>query len=49
MVVEFAAYLVLSLPLCHSFRTFQFINASCFEKHVFVLKSQVALNELEPH
>jgi hypothetical protein len=44
MVVQLAIYLVLSLPLYHSFRTFQFINTS-FEKRAFVLKSQVALNE----
>jgi hypothetical protein len=40
---------VLSLPLYHSFRTFQFINILPFEEQVFVLRSQVALNELEPN
>jgi hypothetical protein len=49
MVAQLVAYLGLSLPLYHSFRTFQFIHISPFEKHVFVLKSQVALNELEPN
>jgi len=49
MVTQFIAYLVPSLPLYHSFRTFQFINISLFEKCVFVLKSKVALNELEPN
>ncbi len=29
--------------------TFQFTNTSPFEEHAFVLKSQVALNELEPN
>jgi hypothetical protein len=33
----------------HSFRTFQFTNISPFEECAFVLKSQVALNELEPN
>jgi hypothetical protein len=37
------------LPLYHSFRTFQFINIYIFEEHAFVLKSQLALNELEPN
>jgi len=40
---------VLSLSLHHLFRTFQFINTSPFENQAFVLKSQVALNELEPN
>jgi hypothetical protein len=43
------AYLGFSLPLYHSFRTFQFLNISPFEEHDFVLKSQVTLNELEPN
>jgi hypothetical protein len=47
MVAQLVAYLGLSLSLYHSFRTFQFINISPFEEHAFVLKSQVALNELE--
>jgi hypothetical protein len=47
MVVQLTTYLVLSLPLYHSFRTFQFINTSPFEEWTFVLKSQVKLNELE--
>ncbi len=33
----------------HSFRTFQFTNISPFEECAFVLKSQVALNEIEPN
>jgi len=49
MVAQLIAYLVFSLPLYHSFRTFQFINIFLFEECVFVLKSQVALNELEPN
>jgi dipeptidase len=49
MVVQFIAYLVPFLPLYHSSQTFQFINISLFEECVFVLKSQVALNELEPN
>ncbi len=49
MVVQLFVYLVLSLPLYHSSRTFQFINTSPFEKQAFVLKSQVALNELKPN
>jgi hypothetical protein len=40
-------YFVLPLPLYHSFWTFQFINTFCFEKCIFVLKPQVALNELK--
>jgi hypothetical protein len=32
MVVQLVAYLVLFLSLYHSFRTFQFINISVFEK-----------------
>jgi hypothetical protein len=46
---NFVAYLVLSLLLYHSFQTFRFINISPFEKQVFMLKAQVALNELEPN
>jgi len=42
-------YCVLSLPLYHSFQTFQFINTFPYEKCVFVLKSQVPLHELEPN
>jgi hypothetical protein len=49
MVVQLTIYLVPSLPLYYSFQTFQFINTSPFEEHAFVLKSQVALNELEPN
>jgi len=47
MVVQLVIYLVLSLPLYYSSRTFQFINIFSFEECAFVLKSQVALNELE--
>jgi hypothetical protein len=47
MVVQLVAYLVFFLPLYHSFQTFQFINTSIFEERAFVLKSQVALYELE--
>jgi hypothetical protein len=49
MVVQLATYLVLSLPLYHSFQTFQIINTSPFENRAFVLKSQVALNGLKPN
>jgi hypothetical protein len=49
MVVRLVAYLVFSLSLYHSSRTFQFINISPFEEWAFMLKSQVALNELEPN
>jgi hypothetical protein len=49
MVVQLTTYLVLSLPLYHSYQTFQFINTSPFEEWTFVLKSQVKLNELEPN
>ncbi len=49
MVIQLVVYLVLSLLLYHSFQTFRFINYYFFEKHVFMLKSQVALNELEPN
>ncbi len=38
---------MLSLLLYHSTQTFQFNNIFLFEKHIFVLKLQVALNELE--
>jgi hypothetical protein len=47
MVVQFAICLGFSLPLYHSFQTFQFTNTSSFEEWAFVLKSQVALNEME--
>jgi hypothetical protein len=47
MGTQLTIYLVLHLPLYHSSRTFQFINISPFEECAFVLKSQVALNELE--
>jgi hypothetical protein len=33
----------------HSSRTFQFTNTFPFEERTFVLKSQVALNELKPN
>jgi len=49
MFIEFVTYLVLSLLLYHSFQTFRFINTTPFEKHVFMFKAQVALNELEPN
>jgi len=49
MVVQLVVYLVFFLPLYHSFQTFQFINIFSFEEWVFVLKSQVALNELKPN
>jgi hypothetical protein len=49
MVVQFAIYLAFSLPLYHSSQTFQFTNTPPFEERAFVLKSQVALNELEPN
>jgi hypothetical protein len=39
MVAQLVTYLVLSLSLYHSSRTFQFINIFPFEKRVFVLKS----------
>jgi hypothetical protein len=49
MVVQLIVYLVFSLPLYHSSRTCQFINISPFEQCVFVLKPQVALDELQPN
>ncbi len=49
MVAQYTTYLVFSLPLYHFFQTFQSINISPFEERVFVLKSEVALNELEPN
>jgi dipeptidase len=49
MVIQLVAYFVFSLRLYHSSGTFQFINIFLFEKCAFVLKSQVALNELEPN
>jgi len=49
MVTQLVIYLVLSLPLYHSSQTFQFINILTFEKWAFVLKPQVALNELKPN
>jgi hypothetical protein len=48
MVAQLVAYFVFSLALYHSSQTFQFINIYLFEECVFVLKSQVALNELKP-
>jgi hypothetical protein len=47
MVIQLVAYFMISLPLYHSSRTFQFINTSPSKECAFVLKSQVALNELE--
>ncbi len=47
MVAQLPTYLGLSLPLYHSSQTFQSIDISPFEEHVFVLKSQVPLNKLE--
>jgi hypothetical protein len=47
MVVQLVVYIYFSLPLCHPSQTFQFINIFPCEEHAFVLKSQVALNELE--
>jgi hypothetical protein len=44
---QFATYLMFSLPLYHSCRTFQFINIFTFDEWAFVLKPQVALNELK--
>jgi hypothetical protein len=49
MVVQLDVYVGLFLPLYHSSQTFQFINIFPFEEHVFVLKLQVPLNELEPN
>jgi len=49
MVFQLATYLVFSLPLYHSSQTFQFINYFPFEERIFMLKSQVALNELKPN
>jgi dipeptidase len=49
MDAQLIAYLVFFLPLYHSFQTFQFTNILFFKEYVFVLKSQVALNELEPN
>jgi len=49
MIVQLVAYLVFFLPLHHSSWTFQFINICPFEERAFVLKSQVALNGLEPN
>ncbi len=49
MVVQLIAYLVFSSPLYRLCRTFQLINIFPFEERAFVLKSQVALNELEPN
>ncbi len=40
---------MLSLPLYHSFTTFQFNNIFPFEECAFVLKPQVLFNELEPN
>ncbi len=47
MVVQLVVYFMFSLLLYHSFWTFKFINTFFFEKNAFVLKPQVALNELE--
>jgi hypothetical protein len=49
MVTQLVFYLVFSLPLYHSFQIFQFINISTLEEQTFVLRSQVALNELKPN
>jgi hypothetical protein len=49
MVFQFAIYHVFSLLLYHSSQTFYFKTTFLFEERAFVLKSQVALNELEPN
>jgi hypothetical protein len=49
MVTQLIAYLVLFLSLNHSSQTFQLINTFHFKECAFVLKSQFALNELEPN
>jgi hypothetical protein len=49
MVTQLIAYLVFFLSLNHSSQTFQLINTFHFKECAFVLKSQVALNELEPN
>jgi hypothetical protein len=49
MVFQFAIYLGFSFLLYHSFQTFHFTNIFPFEERAFVLKSQVALNEMEPN
>ncbi len=48
MVVQLVIYFMF-FPLYNWFQTFQFINNFPFEEHVFLLKSQVTLNELEPN
>jgi hypothetical protein len=49
LVVQLVVYIVFYLPLYYSSQTFQFISIFLFEQRAFVLKSQVALNELEPN
>jgi hypothetical protein len=50
MVVQLVTYLLLfSHYIYQSSQTFQFTSTFPFEEHAFVLKSQVALNELEPN
>ncbi len=38
MSTQLVVYLVLSIPLYHSSQTFNFINTSPCQEHVFVLK-----------
>jgi hypothetical protein len=49
MVVQPAAYLVFSLLLYQSFRTFQFINIFPFEESGFFVKIISCINELKPN
>ncbi len=38
MLARLATYIVLSIPLCHAFRTFKFVNTSPLQEYAFVLK-----------
>ncbi len=46
MLAQLAAYIVLSIPLYHAFRTFKFINISAFKRSTIVLKNITSLKHL---
>jgi len=46
MFAQLATYIILSLPLYHTSKSFSFLNTSLQPKHAFMLKSTKLLNEL---
>ncbi len=46
MLAQLATYIVLSIPLYHSSKTFKFINTSPLQERAFVLKNVASLKTL---